>query len=241
MSTKFLSLDQAAKRAGKEEFFQNVKRAVIPHLIKEEILTGKKAGNEQLVADDEALARVLQPGVEAFVYNQQGYSFMAVRGRIEQVASKLKSRPGVSQYEEKVKPLKMKRDISVEGDSTLRHAFLVQMAGVPDWSVLIQTVHWFHSCDAVMTTALACALSKDLKTLAAAAWDDDFSGSSLIICENGKQKGSVTGEEDGWEGFTSFSTRMASSCLNVSSARTAERGPCMSRILQEFSARTELC
>ena len=98
----------------------------------------------------------------------------------------------------------MKRDISVQGDSTLRHTFLVQMSSASGWSVLIQTVHWFHSCDAIMTTALAWALSKDLKTVAAAAWDDDFSGSSLIICENGKQKASVTDEEEGWEGFYEF-------------------------------------
>ena len=57
-----------------------------------------------------------------------------------------------------------------------------------------------------MGTALACALSKEFKTLAAAAWDDDFSGSSLIICKNGKQQASVSeeGEEDGWEGFYEF-------------------------------------
>ena len=202
MKTKFLSIEAAAKRAGNDEFFQNVKRAVIPCLIQKGILRGKKDKKRDLVADDDALARVLRPGVEAFVYNQQGYSFMSVRAPIEQVATQLKSRAGVSEYEERVKPLKMKRYISVQVDSTLRHTFLVQMSSVPDWSVLIQTVHWFHSCDAI--TALACALSRDLKTLAAAAWDDDFSGSSLIICENGKQKASVTDEEDGWEGFYEF-------------------------------------
>ena len=85
VSTKFLPLEDAAKRAGKEEFSQNVKRAMIPRLIKKGILRGKKEKKRDLVADDDALARVLQPGVEAFVYNQQGYSFMAVRAPIEQV------------------------------------------------------------------------------------------------------------------------------------------------------------
>src|SRR5262249_45529448 len=112
MSTRFLSVEDAAKRTGKEEFFQNVKRAVIPRLIEKGILEGKKEKKKELVADDDALARVLAPGVEAFVYNQQGYSFMAVRASIERVATKLKSRPGVCEYEEKVKPIKMKRDIS---------------------------------------------------------------------------------------------------------------------------------
>src|SRR5947199_2161442 len=154
MSTKYISVEEAAKRAGKEEYFQNVKRAVIPRLIQKGLLQGKKEKKRELVADDAALARVIQLGVEAFVYNQQGYSFMAVKAPIEQAAAKLKARPAVSQYEESVKPLKMKHGIGVQPDEKVRHAFLVQTSVAPEWSVLIQTVHWFHSCDAVMATAL---------------------------------------------------------------------------------------
>lgn len=55
-----------------------------------------------------------------------------------------------------------------------------------------------------MVTALACALSKEFNNLAAAAWDDDFSGSSLIICNTGKQEVAISDEEDGWEGFYEF-------------------------------------
>jgi hypothetical protein len=206
MSTKYLSVEEAAKRAGKDDFFQNVKRAVIPRLIKKGLLQGKKEKKRELVADDDALARVMQLGVETFVYNQQGYSFLVARAPIQQVAAKLKARPGASEYEENIKPLKMKHGIEVQSDEKLRHVFLVQMSAAPDWSVLIQTVHWFQSCDAVMATALACALSKEFKTVAAAAWDDDFSGSSLIICDNGKQKAIISdeSEEDGWEGFYEF-------------------------------------
>ena len=50
VSTKFLPLEDAAKRAGKEEFSQNVKRAMIPRLIKKGILRGKKEKKRDLVA-----------------------------------------------------------------------------------------------------------------------------------------------------------------------------------------------
>ncbi|SPE54487.1 hypothetical protein SBV1_1890018 [Verrucomicrobia bacterium] len=205
-TTKYLSVEEAAKRGSKGEFFQNVGEAVIPRLIENGLLHGKKEKDRQLVADDEALARVMKLGVESFVYNQQGYSFMAVRTPIDQVAAKLKARPGVAQYEESVKPLRMVKGAEVQPDEKVRHTFLVQMRDSPEWSVLIQTVHWFHSCDSVMGTALACALSKEFQTLAAAAWDDDFSGSSLIVCEKGNQQAAISdeGEEDGWEGFYEF-------------------------------------
>jgi len=94
--------------------------------------------------------------------------------------------------------------VGIQPDEKLRHTFLVQMKETPEWSALIQTVHWFHSCDSIMGTALASALSKELQTVAAAAWDDDFSGSSLIVCDQGKQKKSFSDEVDGWEGFYEF-------------------------------------
>jgi hypothetical protein len=145
-------------------------------------------------------------GIERFVQNQQGYSFMAVRTSIEDAAKKLKARPGAAQYEEGVKPLRMKDGVGIQPDEKVRQAFLLQMGDAPDWSVLIQTVHWFHTCDAIMVTALASALSRDLRTIAAAAWDDDFSGSALVVCEKGKQKEAISDEdeEEGWVGFYEF-------------------------------------
>lgn len=206
MNLKYLSVEDAAKRAGKDEFLRNVRSAIIPRLIQKGLLHGKKEKKRQLVADDDALARLAGLGVEAFVQNQQGYSFLVVRAPIEDVAKKLKTRPGVAKYQESIKALRMKDDVGIQPDEKVRQAFLLQMGDAPEWSVLVQTVHWFHSCDAVMVTALACALSKECQTLAAAAWDDDFSGSSLIVCEKGKQKAAVSDEddEDGWAGFYEF-------------------------------------
>jgi hypothetical protein len=206
MSTKYISIEEAAKRAGKDDFLRNVKGAVIPRLIEKGLLSGKKEKKKQLVADDDALARVMQSGIESFVQNQQGYSFMVVRAPIERVGQRLKTRKSVAKYEPNIKPLQMKHGIGVQPDEKRRHTFLVQMKNAPDWTALIQTVHWFHSCDAIMVTALAATLSKELKTLAAASWDDDFSGSTLIICENGQQKAAISdeNEDDGWAGFYEF-------------------------------------
>ena len=206
MKPKYLSIEQAAKRDAKEEFFQNVREVVIPRLIQKGLLHGKKDKKRQLVADDDALARMMQLGVESFVNNQQGYSFVVVRAPIEEVSQKLKTRPSVAKYEANVRPVKMKRSAELQPDERVRQTVLVQMRDTPEWSFLLQTIHWFHSCDSVMGTALACAFSKELKTLAAAAWDDDFSGSSLIVCENGKKKAALSDEdeEDGWAGFYEF-------------------------------------
>src|SRR5262249_46008947 len=101
----------------------------------------------------------------------------------------------------------MREDAQLEQEQNIRHCFLIQMRDTPEWSVLIQTVHWFHSCDAVMATALASVLSEKLRTLAAAGWDDDFSGSSLIVCENGEQQAAISDldeDEDGWVAFYEF-------------------------------------
>lgn len=193
-------------RGGEDDFYQNVKTEVIPRLIAKDLLHGKKEKGKQLVEDDEALARMLTLGAERFVYNQQGYSFMVVRAPLEAVAKALRTQPGVAKYNEKIKAEKMQEDVGIEAAEGIRHTFLLQMRESPDWTVLVQTVHWFQSCDAVMVTALAAALSKSLNTIAAGAWDDDFSGSSMVIYEKGKQQRLISDESEdvGWEEYYLF-------------------------------------
>ena len=87
MNLKYLSVEDATKRVGKDEFLRNVRSAVIPRLIQKGLLQGKKEKKSQLVADDDSLARLAGLGVETFVQNQQGYSFMVVRAPIEDVAA----------------------------------------------------------------------------------------------------------------------------------------------------------
>ncbi|MBV9865695.1 MAG: hypothetical protein JO316_10115 [Abitibacteriaceae bacterium] len=196
MNPKYLTVEEVAQRAGEDGFPRNVRRAVIPHLIKKGLLHGKQEDQHQLVADDDALARLTAFGVEQFVYNQQGYSFMAVRAPIEEVARHLAAGPGVANYEASVQPLPMQEDVAFEMAGDVRQAFLVQMRASPEWSVVLQTIHWFQNCDAVMVTALALALSRHFQTVAAASWDDDFSGSSLLVCENGERKYELSDESD---------------------------------------------
>jgi hypothetical protein len=203
MADKFLTVEQAAKKAGDVNFYQNVKRAVIPRLIKKKLLTGKKDGKTQFVADDEALARIMRLGIEPFVYNQQGYSFVVVLAPLDQVAAHLETRPSIIKYQANIKPRKLGKDAGVEPDEFCRHTYLLQMRETPEWTIWLQTVHWFQSCDAIMGTALAAALSQELGVLAGAAWDDDFSGSSLIVCENGEQTAKIS-DSGKWEKFYEF-------------------------------------
>jgi hypothetical protein len=90
--------------------------------------------------------------------------------------------------------------LGVRPEEDRRQTFLIQARG-SRWPVLVQTVHWFMNVDAVLATAVAAEASAALKTRAMAAWDDDFSGSSMIVCEDGKRLRDVTTEGDEWEAF----------------------------------------
>ena len=127
MNLKYLSVEEAAKRVGKDEFLRNVRSAVIPRLIEKGLLHGKTEKKRQLVADDDALERLAILGAETFVQNQQGYSFMVVRAPIQDVAEKLKARPGVAKYEESVKALPMNDDVVIQPNAKVRQTFLLQM------------------------------------------------------------------------------------------------------------------
>jgi hypothetical protein len=58
--------------------------------------------------------------------------------------------------------------------------------------------------EAAKRAGLAGARSKDLGTMAIAAWDDDFSGSSMIVCDKGDRTRTVSDEADGWEAMYAF-------------------------------------
>jgi hypothetical protein len=199
---KCLSIEEAAKLGKKDDFFQNVKKAVIPNLIKLGKLNGKTVKGKPCVIEDDTFQQVMQYGIEGFVYNQQGWSFTAVNAPIEKVASLLKGRIGVLKYKEKIKPQKLGSEGAMTPEADKRHIFLVKMRN-SEWSILIQTVHWIQSCDMIIGLLLAAELSAALRTTAVAAWDDDFSGSTMVVCENGK-KTNVLGDGDDWAEFYQF-------------------------------------
>ena len=88
---------------------------------------------------------------------------MVVRAPIEEVSKKFKTRPAVAKYVQSVKAVRMKQDVAIQQIEEIREAFLLQMRDTPEWSVLLQTIHWFHSCDAIMVTALASAYPKNFR------------------------------------------------------------------------------
>jgi hypothetical protein len=194
---KNLPIVEAAKIGKKDSFFQNVKKEVIPKLIKR----GKLKGKAGVVVDDAEFRDLMQFGIESFVYNQQGWSFTAIEAPIEKVAHALRSRNGVLNYTENVKSEKMKEnsDVGIQPESDKRHIFAIKTCA-GNWTVIIQTVHWIDQSAIVIGLMLAAELSKSLKTTAVAAWDDDFSGSKAVICQNGKKVSVLTDEED-WADF----------------------------------------
>jgi hypothetical protein len=118
---KCLTLEEAAKVGKEDDFFQNVKKEIIPNLIKRGILNGKTVKGKPCVIDDDTFQRVMRHGIESMVVG----------------------------------------------------------------------------------LLLAAELSAALHTTAVTAWDDDFSGSTLVICENG-EKVKVLADGDDWGDFYQF-------------------------------------
>jgi hypothetical protein len=200
----YLPLTQAA-RAGRrqDQFFQNVKLKVIPRLIERGLLTSRMEGDELHVADDDAFRRLMRYGIDDFVYNQQGWSCVAIKAAsMDAAAQALRGRTGgVLAYEPGVTPRKLGEDAGVQADADRRHVFLVKLRQ-SDWPVLIQTVHWFQSSDALLATLIAAETSAALNTRAVAAWDDDFAGSTAIVCDNGSRTQTISDEDtDTFYGF----------------------------------------
>ncbi|HEY2587450.1 MAG TPA: hypothetical protein VGI81_17020 [Tepidisphaeraceae bacterium] len=134
-------------------------------------------------------------GITTFAQNQQGWSFVAVRAPVERVAEALAGRAGVVRHERDVRPEPMEEEAGIRVEHERRHAFLLQMK-VSDWAALVLTVHWFQNSDALFATLLAADLSEALCTKAVAAWDDDFSGATAIVCDKGRKSAAVSDEED---------------------------------------------
>jgi hypothetical protein len=141
-------------------------------------------------------------GINAFARNQQGWSFVAVRAPVERVAEALTKRAGVLRHEPNVRVQPMGENAAIQGEHERRHAFLVKPSG-GEWAALVLTVHWFENADALFATLLAAELSEALGTRAVAAWDDDFSGTSAIVCDKG-QKSAVLGDEEDADAFAAF-------------------------------------
>ena len=199
---KYLPIDKTVEESEKGTFIQNVRKEVIPWLIKKGKLTGKTEKGKQHVLDNEAFRRYMRHGIERFVLNQQGWTFIAVKAAPDEVARVLKAREDVTRYRRETGASKLKKGAQAAIENGKRHIFLVHFNGT-EWSVIIQTVHWIEASDIKLALALAGDLSRELKTRALAAFDDDFSGAAVVIFKSGKQS-HVLRDEDDWTELYGF-------------------------------------
>ena len=199
---KYMSVSDAAKLGQKEQFFGAVREEIIPRLIKSGKLKGKKNGKDQQVLIDAAFERLMHCGIEQIVYNTQGWSFSAADAPFDDVAKAMQSLPEVAKHRANVAVGDMKDCGDLHPSDKVRNVILVQ-AKHSKWPVIVQTVHWFMDVDAMLATLLAARLSAALKTQAVAAWDDDFAGSTAIVCKDGG-KIAVVDDSDGSTDFYQF-------------------------------------
>lgn len=205
-SGTFLPVEKTVEEFEKG-FLQNVRKAVIPLLIRDGILTGKTVKKKVHVLDDNAFRRAMRFGIENFVLNQQGWSFVAFKAPFDNVAKALRARKDVSSYRENVGASKLEEEACAPASEGKRHVFLVRIPP-SEWSILIQTIHWVEIADFVLGEELAKDLSKRLKCTAIAAGDSDAGGSGATVYKSGKKAGAFSTEEV-WEQFYALFYREA--------------------------------
>jgi hypothetical protein len=197
-SGAFLPVEKTVEEFEKG-FLQNVRKEVIRLLIRDGILTGKTVKKKVHVLDDKAFRRAMRFGIESFVLDQQGWSFVAFKAPFDNVAEALRARKDVSSYQENVGASELEKEACAPASEGRRHVFLMRMPP-SGWSILIQTIHWVEIADFVLGEELAKDLSKRLKCTAIAAGDTDAGGSGATVYKNGKTAGAFSTEED-WEQF----------------------------------------
>jgi len=191
----YLAIEEAAALGDASDFQRHVRMELIPRLVEAGRLQGNDVAGVPCVAWNDQLERFSRLGIERFVENQQGYSFVAVEAPIEAVAEALRDRAGVLEYRESVGTHPLQRDAGLAAAPDRRDVFLLRIRDT-DWTVLVETVHWVQSSDMLMVLLMAAELSERLRTRAVAAWDDDFSGSYAVLCERGRKKRASVTEED---------------------------------------------
>jgi hypothetical protein len=189
-----MTIEDAARsgQGGEEGFYYNVRVKVIPRLVERGLLNGKSVEGVPHVAIDETFERRMSFGIERFVYNTQGWSFVAFDSPFDRVAAALRSLRGVSGYRAGVAAERwVEEDARMQPDPARRDVFLIQPRGAA-WPVLVQTVHWIQGSDPLLATWIAAEVSQALGARAVSAWDDDFSSATGVICDRGERSGGVS-------------------------------------------------
>ncbi len=200
----YVPIREMVERHEKGDFFQNVKKDVIPALIKKGILRGTTVKGEKMVFHDDAFRNCMQYGIESFVANQQGWNFTAIRAPIAEVATRLKrkNKKAIVAYQEGVRPARLKKDATFNLQEGQWDFFVVHLLK-SDWTLIVESVHWFDPAIAAIGEGFAADLSKELTTLALHAWDDDFSGDMAYVFE-GEEKSTLWTDQDWVEFYTYF-------------------------------------
>jgi hypothetical protein len=204
-SWTFLPVEKTIEKFEKG-FLQNVRKEVIPLLVRAEILTGKLVNKKLHVLDDDAFRRTMRLGIEKFAQDKQGWSFVAFKAPFESVAKALRGRKDVSNYRENVGASTLDTVGAWEPDSEdKRHVFLTRFRQ-SDWTILLQTIHWIEMADFALGSDLGEDVSKRLKCMAIVAADSDAGGSAAAVYTNGKKGEDFSTEKSSEEFYALFYT-----------------------------------
>jgi hypothetical protein len=202
---QYLKADALSRPGLGDAFFRNMLATVVPRLVEQGVLAGKTVRGKTHVLADDALARVLQLGIEPLVYGQQGWSFVAVEAPIDRVAEVLRQVVDVRDYRPRVKVHRNQMGSGTPPDD-VRPLYLVKPRAA-DWTLLVVGVHWFTPEDYELAEAFARQASKRLRTRAVAAMDNDVSGSYAQEWINGAEGDAWTSDDDFEEFYVKFYQR----------------------------------
>ncbi len=181
----YVNVEDLTRPGLKDEFYGAILGDVVTELVARGALQGKTVRGKTSVVDDEALQRVLQLGIEPLVYEQQGWSFVAVEAPIDDVLAVVR---------DVLEPVEVRRDVKVHRmgkghggppPADVRPLYLVK-ARASGWAVLVIRVHWYTPADYDLAGKVAREASKRLKTRAITAFYDDVSDSFAQEWQGGK-------------------------------------------------------
>ncbi|MFO0904443.1 MAG: hypothetical protein U0939_15670 [Pirellulales bacterium] len=135
-----------------------------------------------------------QCGFEQFMEAaSEGWSWLAVRTNLERLARGLQRRSDVLIYEPEASYRRLQGHPVLRDELGRRQAFALQLVGAP-WSVLLRTVDWVTTGDALAVRRMAAELSSDLVTEAVASVGA-YGGAECRCFRFGKEVGCVDSDD----------------------------------------------
>jgi len=182
---RYVNVEELARPGMKDDFYGETLAEVVTELVSRGVLRGKSVRGKTSVLDDEALRRVVQLGIEPLVYQQQGWSFVAVEAQMDRVLEVVRDVLAPVEVRQDVKVHRMGKGRGGPPPAGVRPLYLVK-ARASDWPVLVIRVHWYTPADYDLAEEVAREASTRLKTRAVAAFYDDVSDSFAQEWRGGK-------------------------------------------------------